>query len=460
MNEDIEPASFRDPSGHIFISKGRVFRKLTPSGQQSWQDVNKSGVLPPLLDREWIIPTKETHKNGNGKTGEVLLEHEKIPFLSYAYEWPFSLLKKAALLHLDLLLELIPKGFILKDATPFNVQFQGVHPVLIDILSIERHKEGDPWAGYGQFCDTMLNPLFLTAYKGIPFQPWLRGQYQGIPAEDISPIFGFKDIFRSGVFSHIKLRALLHRKWNKPEDLKREDMQTAKFPASAILRNVSHIRSLLEKLQSKNQRISGWSTYDKTNTYQENEAKMKRDFIDRTLKKWRPPLTWDVGCNTGDYSFVAAQHSGLVIAMDRDADVIDLLVNRCQEKQIDNILPLVMDWSSPSPGLGWGYKEGKSFFERGKPDAVLALALIHHLSIKCNIPLHLQMEKFAQTSNHLIIEYVDREDAMFKSLLTNVGIKHEEYNETEFRRLINQYYTVDEMISLTPTRKLFSLSLK
>ena len=97
-----------------------------------------------------------------------MLRHERIPFVSYPYEWPFSMLKDAALLQLDLILAALEQDMILKDSTPYNVQFGGARPVFVDVGSFERLREGEPWVGYRQFCMLYLYPLLLQSVKDVP----------------------------------------------------------------------------------------------------------------------------------------------------------------------------------------------------------------------------------------------------------------------------------------------------
>src|SRR5690606_4079832 len=111
----------------------------------------------------------------------TLLRHERVPFVSYPYEWTFSMLRDAALLQIDLQLAALDEGLTLKDATPYNVQFRGSQPTFIDLGSFEPLAPGEPWVGYRQFCMLYLYPLLFQAYKDIPFHPWLRGAIDGIP---------------------------------------------------------------------------------------------------------------------------------------------------------------------------------------------------------------------------------------------------------------------------------------
>src|SRR5206468_3819805 len=103
-----------------------------------------------------------------------------LPFVSYPYEWPFEMLRDAALLQLGLIEEALAEDVVLKDGTPYNVQWRGAEPVFVDVGSFERLPPGEPWAGYRQFCMLFLYPLMLQAYRGIAPQPWPRGSLEGI----------------------------------------------------------------------------------------------------------------------------------------------------------------------------------------------------------------------------------------------------------------------------------------
>ena len=150
-----------------------------------------------------------------------MLRHARIPFVSYPYEWTFSMLKDAALLQLDLLLAALDHDLVLKDSTPYNVQFAGGRPVFVDVGSFERIREGEPWVGYRQFCMLYLYPLVLQAVKGEPFQPWLRGSIDGITPTQMRGLMSFRDRFRKGMFSNVFLHAKLEARYaDRPEQTK------------------------------------------------------------------------------------------------------------------------------------------------------------------------------------------------------------------------------------------------
>lgn len=78
------------------------------------------------------------------------------------------MLKDAALLHLDAMEELIPKGFWLRDASAFNVQYQETGLRLIDTLSIGRRPSekqyGDAYLKYKQ-STPMFFPIKLPSKR-------------------------------------------------------------------------------------------------------------------------------------------------------------------------------------------------------------------------------------------------------------------------------------------------------
>ena len=142
-----------------------------------------------------------------------MLKHQTVPFVSYPYEWSFGMLKDAGLLHLELLRAALDEDMILKDASAYNIQWMGSNPVFIDIPSFERWEPGEPWIGYRQFCQLHLYPLLLQAYKDVSFQPWLRGQIDGIDPEQFNRLMSLRDLVRPGVFSHVFLQSKMQAKY-------------------------------------------------------------------------------------------------------------------------------------------------------------------------------------------------------------------------------------------------------
>src|SRR5437588_709757 len=205
----LEPGSFRDPDSRVFYVGEEVFRVLSPAGLEDFEALATSGLLddPRVVQTERVDAPAPAALLANEFAAVV--RHERIPFISYPYEWTFSMLKDAALLQLDLLLAALDRDLILKDSSPYNVQFQGARPVLIDVGSFERLREAELWVGYRQFCMLYLYPLLLQAVKGVSFQPWLRGSVDGIAPAEMRGLLCFRDRFRRGFTTNVFLHARL-----------------------------------------------------------------------------------------------------------------------------------------------------------------------------------------------------------------------------------------------------------
>jgi ribosomal protein L11 methylase PrmA len=141
-------------------------------------------------------------------------------------------------------------------------------------------------------------------------------------------------------------------------------------------------------------------------------------------------ICWDVGANTGVYSAMAADAGYRVLAWDQDAASVEAHWRRVRGDGNPAILPLILDLANPSPSIGWALEERSSFLERGEPDLMLALALVHHLAIGNNVPLPSVARLFARMAPRAIVEFVPKEDPMTRRLLAA-------------RRDIFESYTID-----------------
>ena len=368
-----------------------------------------------------------------------VLKHERIPFISYPYEWSFGMLKDAGLLQLELLLEALKEDLILKDSSAFNVQWRGSAPAFIDITSFEKLAPGEPWVGYRQFCQLFLYPLLLQAYKDVPFQLWLRGSLDGIESEHLVRLMSARDFLRPGVFTHVFMQARMQSSLgNSQRDLKR-DLRKAGFSKRLIVSNVKRIQKLIQGLKWEPVR-SVWADYAVTNVYSEEERERKAAFVREVVHSRFWELTWDLGCNTGVFSRIAAENARYVVALDADQLAVERLFQALKAERIKTILPLLNNLADPSPNLGWRGLERKSLANRGKPELVLCLALIHHLVIGANIPLGEFVEWLAGLGADLVIEFITKEDAMVQTLLRNKEDNYSDYNKEYFEECLSKAF--------------------
>jgi hypothetical protein len=364
-----------------------------------------------------------------------------VPFVSYPYEWSFAMLREAALLQLELLLAALDEDVILKDGSPYNVQWRGTRPVFVDVGSLEPLRPGEAWAGYRQFCTLCLYPLMLQAYKGVPFNAWLRGSLEGIEPAEMRRLLSLRDAVRPGVLTHVRLHSALERRAGAQNV--RAELREAGFGKELVRANVRKLQRLVRGLRAPAM-SSAWTDYGPTTTYDEGDAERKASFVRAAVSSRRHRLVWDLGSSGGRYTRIAAEHADYTLALDADAAVVDGLFRSLAAEGVDSILPLVANVADPSPGLGWRGRERVALAERGRPDLVLCLALVHHLALSANLPLAELVGWLRSLDATVVVEFVTPDDPMARRLLERKreGL-HADYNREAFERLLGDAFTVE-----------------
>ena len=457
-----EPGSFRDRTSRVFYQAGTVFRALRAPALANWQQLVATAFFQQLQEAGKIVHTQQVetiplqaaapaadpawHTGSPGSSGSpwvATLKHQRIPVISYPYEWSFGMLKDAALLQLELLRAALAEGMILKDASSFNIQWIGSQPIFIDIPSFTPLAPGETWVGYRQFCQLFLYPLLLQAYKDIPFQPWLRGSIDGIDPQDCGQLMSVRDRLRPGVLSHVYLQAKAQARYaHTPRNIPHA-LRSAGFDTQLIQANVSRLTRLIQKLSWKRSQ-STWSEYAEHTPYTEAEHAQKADFVRRVTQSRHWSMVWDLGCNTGTFSRIAAQSATTVVAMDVDALVIERLYQALKTTPNTTILPLVSNLADASPNLGWRGTERRALDQRTQPDLILSLALIHHMVISANIPLHEFIQWLAGFKAALVIEFITRDDPMVRTLLRHKDDHYTDYTLAYFEQCVSAAFEIIE----------------
>lgn len=454
-----EPSSYRDRNGAIFYRDGKVLRALSPKALSDWEALSATRFFAPLVAKGRIVATERVETEAPGGEWAGVLSHARVPFISYPYEWSFGMLKDAALLHLELMKAALDEGMILKDSSAYNVQWVGAEPVFIDIPSFETLRPGEPWIGYRQFCELFLYPLMLQAFKGVDFRPWLRGSLDGISAASIRPLFSSRDLLRSGVMMHVVAQNALQRRYSASTGSVRGTLTEAGFDKQLIARNVEGLTRIVSRLTLGDGKTT-WADYAETHSYEPGEFEAKRAFVTSAAARRHWPLVWDLGANTGAFSRIAAGHADIVVAMDGDAGAVERLYQE-QKQRPDSrkILPLAVNLADPSPNQGWRGIERRSLPDRGRPDLVLALALIHHLVISANIPLREVIASLAELGAALVIEFVGRDDEMVQRLLANKDDQYGDYEQATFEALLKERFDIAAEQPLKGGKRMIYLAL-
>ena len=175
-------ASFRDPSGYMFYDGAVLRRAINPIYFPQYHKLKESVFFATLIDKGMLISHEET----SASEEKIVLTPEKIPFITNPYEWSFEQYKHAALHTLKLQKYALSKGFILKDASAYNVTFHKGKPIFIDTLSFDFYEENTPWRAYKQFITHFFGPLILAKYHGTEIFKMLQTHIDGIPVKLIA----------------------------------------------------------------------------------------------------------------------------------------------------------------------------------------------------------------------------------------------------------------------------------
>ena len=400
------PSSFRDPSGFIFQTQDHVYRQVNQLYSANYDRLMQSGLYQKLTTANWLVPHKEVDENFSGSPDwyKTLLP-EQLPFISYPYEWCFEQMKDAALLVLNILKESLRHDLILKDATPFNVQFYKGRPVWIDTLSFEKYDPSKPWVAYRQFCECFLFPLYIGHYLKTDIQKTLSTYLEGIPATLTSKLLPIRSGLSLGVWLHVYLQNAVK------SDHKSVNTQTG-FNRKKLLNLITHLETIIGGFRSRKAGTTWGDYYDNTILSQQYLQEKEKSFREM-IQGLEFHTAMDAGTNEGHFAkiLVEGNKERNIVAVDNDAVAINKLYRHVKGDGITNILPLQMDITQPSPALGYRNRERAAFFDRIRVDLVSALALIHHLVFSKNIPLSSLAAFFSDiTGRYLLIEFVPPND--------------------------------------------------
>lgn len=448
--------SYRDPSGHVFVADDHVLRSIRAPAAGPFDEVHRTGFLGRLVAEDFLVPYEFVDRGllAEQEPDAVhVLRHPRLEFVSHPYEWSFPALQAAALLHLDIHLRALDAGVSLSDGSAYNIQFIGSRPVFIDHLSFRPYKDGEFWAGHRQFCEQFLNPLLLTALTGVPYQGWYRGSMEGIPSRELAALLPKTSMLSRRLLLHVHLMGRLRGERSNKTAVQ---LASAGFPLATFRKTLEDLRTWIARLQPKGSRFTEWSDYAGNTSYSEAEGQGKRAFIRDFVGAVKPGMLWDFGCNTGDYS-VAALEAGarLVIGFEFDHGALDAAYRRASEGRLA-FLPLHQDAANPSVSQGWDQAERAGLAERRSADAVMALALVHHLAISRNVPLVAVVDWLTVQAPRGVIEFVPKADPMVQRLLALREDVFEDYDEATFLAALGRRGRITRTVRITETGRLLA----
>ena len=343
----------------------------------------------------------------------------------------------------------------LKDGNAYNIQFLKGRPVFIDTLSFERYREGQTWNAYRQFCQHFLAPLALMSYRDIRLNQLSRVYLDGIPLDLASSLLPFRSRLRFSLLSHIHL----HAKSQEYFADKIPDTGGRKMSLKAFLGLVDNLQSAVNRLKWRPQGTE-WADYYEKVGYSQEALEHKKELVRGFLESTNPSRVWDLGANTGLFSRMAGDRGIPTISFDVDPAAAERNYLECREQGECNILPLVLDLTNPSPGIGWHNRERDSLVKRGPVDAVMALALIHHLAISNNLSFKQIADFLRCVCNRLIIEFVPKSDSQVQRLLSTREDIFADYNQQAFENTFGEYFRIQRCDKIRDTKRALYLMEK
>lgn len=440
------PSSFRDPSGFVFFHQGELYRQVNSCYQHNFDRLSASGLYDALVSTGLMVKHEEVAlAPPEPDSAYRVIKPEPVTFLSFPYEWCFSQLKAAALATLQIQQKALQHGMVLKDASAYNIQFRDGQPIFIDTLSFEEYREGDAWVAYRQFCQHFLSPLALMSLTDVRLGLLLRNFIDGVPLDLTTKLLPFRSHLNTSLLLHIHLHAKSQAKYSDSHHDAQESCGNKKTVAGKVTRQAMHglIDSLKSGIEGLEWRPAGteWGDYYSDTNYSDESMKNKMSQVAEFIEKARPRTVWDLGGNTGLFSRIASELGISTVSFDIDPAAVEKNYRQCVEKKQSNLLPLVLDLTNPSPAIGWHNAERESLINRGPADAVLALALIHHLAISNNVPLGKIAEFFSRVCSSLIIEFVPKSDSQVRRLLASREDIFPQYTQEGFEQVFAEYFT-------------------
>ncbi|MBU1318722.1 MAG: SAM-dependent methyltransferase [candidate division Zixibacteria bacterium] len=452
ISSRIIKSSFRDPSGFVFLDGGTIYRQINKCYREHYEYLMGSGLYDALTEAGLLLNHEEVDKlAGRSELEYKVIRPEQIDFLTYPYEWCFSQLRDAAPTTLAIQNIAFRFGMTLKDASAYNVQFHQGKPIFIDTLSFEIYEEGHTWNAYRQFCQHFLAPLALMSCRDIRLSQLLRNNIDGIPLDLASSLLPIRSRLRFSLLSHIYLHSISQRRYaDKRVGTGRRISQ------QAFLGLIDSLESAVRGL-SYEPAGTVWSDYYSDTNYSDDTLRQKEsavaDFLDAVL----PRSVWDIGSNTGRFSRLASSKGIQTLSIDSDPAAVEKNYLECLRIGDTKCLPLLADLTNPSPGIGWRNEERIALINRGTPDCVMALALVHHLVISNNVPPGLIAEFFAGICHSLIIEFVPKADSQVVRLLRSRQDIFEDYSESGFADAFRQYFTISRKAPLSGSERVLFL---
>ncbi|MBN1374612.1 MAG: SAM-dependent methyltransferase [Dehalococcoidia bacterium] len=456
MSDPNVAGSFRDPSGSLFFKERVLYRQVNLVYKDHYDRLIDSGLYEELVKRGLMVRHEEADISYHITPSTYkILRPQPVEFISYPYEWCFSQLKDAALTLLEIQEISLRYGMTLKDCTAYNLQFCKGKPLLIDTLSFEIYSENKPWSGYRQFCQHFLAPLALISYRDIRLNQLSRIHLDGVPLDLTNRLLPFKARLNPGLLMHIYLHAASQKQYTGAANGKKA--LSGRISKNSFAGLVDSLERCIRAMAWRPGEADWYRYYSNDDSCPGEYVICKEQLVSGLLDQIKPQCVWDLGANTGKFSRIACQKGSFTLSLDSDPACVEsnYLLNRDSAEQL--MLPLVIDLTNPSPGIGWDNTERMQLWQRGHADTVLALALIHHLAITNNLPLARLAGFFRKICSTLIIEFIPKSDPNVQKLLSSRADIFPDYTREMFEENFSKFFSITSSEQITGSGRILYL---
>ena len=174
-----------DGIGTLFSANGRLYRAIRAEHAGFYQGLFESGLVDRLIERGQLVGSRIIDMTIPGF--ELVIEHDRLPFVAYPTEWCGLMLRDAAVATLELQATLLENGVTLVDAHGWNIIFDGTRPVMVDLTAIHQLSEDGYWSAELDFRSEMLYPAVMAS-RGRFELGQLLAESSGVKDSDLIPL--------------------------------------------------------------------------------------------------------------------------------------------------------------------------------------------------------------------------------------------------------------------------------
>jgi hypothetical protein len=393
------PHSYGDPAGRVFVWNDALYRGIRRDAAPLFRRLFAEGIIDRLVHEGLLVDSSLTPLRLDGF--ELVVCHRRIPFASYPEEWCGAMLRDAGIVMLELLERLASHGLTLKDGHPWNVLYDGGRPTYVDLTSIAAMDERG-WPAYDSFRRFCAYPLLLMSKGHDRVARRLMPEYEGVRPADVRALTRRSARLVSLATAGLDRASAIWRRLAgvdgpTPDARRRE----------AVARLARRLRRRILAIPVDAGRP------DSPASPREDDARGQRTTIaailDRVLTDLRPASVLQA-FSRESYAVLAAAAGRTVVCFDPDPARVSRLYRQARDAGL-RILPLVMDFTDPTPARGLAGHWAIPAMQRFPCDVVVALGLVRYAALERRLPFELVLEALGELSKRwLVVDFPMRDE--------------------------------------------------